>query len=48
MLRRFLFHCEHPVPQKRKTAGVPEHPEVFGYAGLLVNEPPSSAGLPFT
>jgi hypothetical protein len=30
-----------------KKADVAEHPEVFDHVGLLVNEPPDSAGLPF-
>jgi hypothetical protein len=30
-----------------KKAGVAEHPEVFRHAGLLVNGPPGTAGLPF-
>jgi hypothetical protein len=32
----------------QKKAGVVEHPEVFGHAGLLVNGPPGTAGLPFS
>ena len=32
---------------KSKKAGVVEHPEVFDNAGLLANEPPGTAGLPF-
>jgi hypothetical protein len=36
-----LFH------RRQKKAGVAEHPEVFGHAGLLANEPPGKAGLPF-
>ena len=31
----------------KKKADVVEHPEVFGHAGLLVNEPPGQTGLPF-
>jgi hypothetical protein len=31
----------------RKKADVVEHPEVFDHVGLLVNEPPDPAGLPF-
>jgi hypothetical protein len=27
---------------------VAEHPQVFDYAGLLVNRPPGPAGLPFS
>jgi hypothetical protein len=36
------------VPSKAiKKADEAEHHEVFGDVGLLVNEPPSQAGLPF-
>ena len=31
-----------------KKADVAEHPEVFGHVGLLINGPPSIAGLPFS
>jgi hypothetical protein len=43
-MRRF-----RPWPSKKiqKKAGVVEHREVFDHAGLLVNEPPGLAGLPF-
>ena len=38
----------HGVNRKRnKKADVAEHPEVFDHVGLLANEPPGSAGLPF-
>jgi hypothetical protein len=37
----------YPPPRKMKKADVAEHPEVFDHVGLLVNEPSSSAGLPF-
>ncbi len=30
-----------------KKTDVAEHPEVFHHVGLLVNGPPSQAGLPF-
>jgi hypothetical protein len=30
-----------------KKTDVAKHPEVFGHVGLLVNEPPGLAGLPF-
>jgi hypothetical protein len=30
-----------------KIADVGEHPGVFAHVGLLVNEPPGTAGLPF-
>ncbi len=33
--------------QRNKKADVGEHPEVFGHVGLLANEPPGPAGLPF-
>ena len=33
--------------QRNKKADVAEHPEVFDHVGLLVNEPPGQAGLPF-
>jgi hypothetical protein len=32
---------------RKKKAGVIEHLQAFDHAGLLVNEPPSQAGLPF-
>jgi hypothetical protein len=31
----------------RKKTDVVEHPQVFDHVGLLVNEPPGTAGLPF-
>ena len=31
-----------------KKAGVAEHPEAFDHAGILVNGPPGTAGLPFS
>jgi hypothetical protein len=34
--------------RKRKKADVAEHPEAFGHVGLLRNEPPGAAGLPFS
>ena len=34
--------------QRNKKAGAVEHLEVFDRAGLLVNEPPGKARLPFT
>jgi hypothetical protein len=37
----------YPARQQTKKADVAEHPEVFDHVGLLVNEPSSSAGLPF-
>jgi len=44
-----LIECPLLVPKKRPTrtkkADVAEHPEVFDHVGLLVNEPPGTAGL---
>jgi hypothetical protein len=34
------------VTESKKT-DVVEHPELFDHVGLLVNEPPGTAGLPF-
>jgi len=31
-----------------KKADAVKHPEVFDHVGLLVNEPPGPAGLPFS
>jgi hypothetical protein len=38
-----------PLPNATETkkADVAEHPEVFDHVGLLVDEPPGTAGLPF-
>ena len=33
--------------ESEKKTGVVEYPQVFDHAGLLVNEPPGQAGLPF-
>jgi hypothetical protein len=33
--------------EETKKADVAENPEVFDHVGLLVNEPSSSAGVPF-
>jgi len=38
--------CDRVTNRTKKT-GVFEHLEVFEHAGLLVNEPPDIAGLPF-
>ena len=35
-------------PRPLKKADVAEYPEVFDHVGLLFNEPPGTAGLPFT
>ncbi len=32
---------------RKKKSGVAEHLQAFDHAGLLVNEPPGQAGLPF-
>jgi hypothetical protein len=36
-----------PRDAEMKQADVVEHPEVFHHVGLLVNEPPGTAELPF-
>jgi hypothetical protein len=36
-----------PAPPRTKKADVAEHPEVFDHVGLLINEPPDTAGLLF-
>jgi len=33
--------------REKKKADVAEHPEAFDHVGLLANEPPGTAGLPF-
>jgi hypothetical protein len=33
--------------QRNKKADVVEHPQVFDHVGLLFDEPPGLAGLPF-
>jgi hypothetical protein len=39
---------KHSSPLRRnKKADVVEHPQVFDHVGLLSNEPPGLAGLPF-
>jgi len=49
------LNSEHPLgfsdaivtaPRRKKT-DVAEHPQVLDHVGLLVNEPPGPAGLPF-
>jgi hypothetical protein len=35
------------VTARNKKTDVVEHPEVFGHVGILINEPPGTAGLPF-
>jgi hypothetical protein len=36
-----------PPDKRKKKADVVEHPEAFNHVGLLFNEPPGWAGLPF-
>jgi len=36
-----------PRTERNKKTDVPEHPGVFDHVGLLANEPPGTAGLPF-
>jgi hypothetical protein len=40
----FTHHTEKE--KETKKADVAEHPEVFDHVGLLINEPPGTAGLP--
>ena len=40
--------CDFLAPSQTKKADVVEHLEVFDHVGLLVNEPPGTAGLPFS
>jgi hypothetical protein len=47
MFSRLGTGTEKSAPSGRKKTGVVEHPRVFDHAGLLVNEPPGIAGLPF-
>ena len=35
------------ITYRKRKADVVEHPRVFDHVGLLVNEPPGPAGLPF-
>src|SRR5690349_15499658 len=49
LIHRVRSWCLRPsdaIDREKKT-DVVEHPEVFDHAGLLANEPPDSAGLPF-
>jgi len=41
------FQRVHSLLEIQKKTDVVEHPEVFDHVGLLVNEPPGTAGLPF-
>ena len=36
---------EATCPTRTKKADVAEHPQVFDHVGLLVNQPPGTAGL---
>jgi hypothetical protein len=40
-------NCSSLFATGNKKAEVVEHPEVFDHVGLLINEPPGTAGLPF-
>jgi len=41
--------CDRPgLHERKKKAGVAEHPEVFDHAGILVNGPPGTPALPFS
>jgi hypothetical protein len=43
-----LGRCDRAEANEcQKKADVAEHPEVFDHVGLLVNEPPGMAGMPF-
>ena len=37
----------YPRQRKQKKAGVVKYPEAFDHVGLLFNEPPGTAELPF-
>jgi hypothetical protein len=39
--------CLRKAARAKKKTDVVGHPEVFDHVGLLVNEPPGTAGLPF-
>jgi hypothetical protein len=48
MVIEFVSDGRHrAAPPQVKKADVVAHPEVFDHAGLLVNEPPGTAGLLF-
>jgi len=42
-----LAAVDRPAPPQAKKADGVEHRKVFDHAGLLANEPPGTAGLPF-
>jgi hypothetical protein len=42
------FVCDMDAHLKQKKADVAEHLGMFRHVGLLVNEPPGTAGLSFT
>jgi hypothetical protein len=44
---RAVGWLRRPGDAETKKADVVENPEVFDHVGLLVNEPPGPAGLPF-
>jgi hypothetical protein len=43
----FLFDRAGRPPPQTKKADVVKHPQVLNHVGLLFNEPPGTAGLPF-
>jgi hypothetical protein len=45
---RAVGWLRRPGDAETKKADVVENPEVFDHAGLLVNGPPGTAGLPHT
>jgi hypothetical protein len=45
--KRLDAGCVRLAQPRTKKADVAEHPKIFDHAGLLVNEPPGMAGLPF-
>jgi hypothetical protein len=45
--RSALGRCRHSTTPKTKKADAAEHLEVFNHVGLLFNEPPGTAELPF-
>jgi hypothetical protein len=43
----FKTSSRRPIPTQNEKADVAERPEAFDHVGLLPNEPPGTAGLPF-
>jgi hypothetical protein len=42
-----LTGCEHPYGAKKKADVAEHHEKAFRHVGLLINEPPRTAGLLF-